>query len=221
MAAQPNVVLIMVDDMGYNELGVTGQLQRAAQGLNHIQTPSIDFLAQNGLMLTNFYATPICASSRCALMTGFHNGHSSVDRNGGNNGGNSIRSVDFTMGELFQQAGYRTGQFGKWGLGGFDHIVSGMGLQNPNTAVINFPNAIPTVQGFHEYYGYLNQLRAHNYYQQFQWEQDGIGGVQIHPTSISDYSHDLIAERALEFISDNAQSPFFSVSSIYDSPQRF
>ena len=204
-----NVVLIMVDDMGYNELGITGQLQRAADGLNHIQTPNIDSLATGGLLLTNFYASPICASSRSALMTGFHNGHSSVDRNGGNNGGNAIRAEDFTIGELFQQAGYRTGQYGKWGLGGFDHNVAGVSFNNPTTAVINFPEAIPTQQGFNEYYGYLHQVRAHSYYQQYQWEHDDIGGVQVHLTSSADYSHDLISERALQFITNNHASPFF------------
>ncbi len=205
----PNVVLIMVDDMGYNELGVTGQLQRAASGENHIQTPTIDFLAENGLRLTHFYASPICASSRCALMTGFHNGHSAVDRNGGNNGGNAIRDEDFTIGELFQNAGYQTGQFGKWGLGGYDHTQAPGGFNDPDNAVINFPNAIPTVQGFDEYYGYLNQLRAHSYYQQYQWEQDGVGGLQVHLTNVTEYSHDLMAERALNFVATHYQSPFF------------
>lgn len=214
---RPNVVLVMVDDLAYGDLGVTGQLQRAADGLPAIETPNLDMLAMQGLTLENFYATPICASSRAAIMTGFHNGHSSVDRNGGNNGGNAIRDVDVTIGEHLRAAGYVTGQFGKWGLGGYDHTTLGSNAGDINTAAITHPAATPVSQGFDEFYGYLNQLHAHSYYVDFLWKHgdgsDGIDGMQVDPASDADYSHDLIAAKSLDFISDHADpngaNPFF------------
>ena len=217
LAQQPNVVLIMVDDMAYHELGVTGQNDRAANGMAAIETPNIDELAQQGLMLTEFYATPICGSTRGSLLTGYHNGHSSIDRNGGNQGGNPLRDVDKTFAQTLKAAGYTTGAFGKWGVGGFDQTLTGGGVDNINTAAITHPDATPASKGFDEFYGYLNQLHAHNYYVNFLWEHDtdnsgDIGGMQIAPTSTADYSHDLIANRSLQFIADHAdesgQNPF-------------
>ena len=218
LGSQPNIVLMMVDDLAYGDLGVTGQLQRASGGMPAIETPNIDALAQQGLMLQNFYATPICASSRAAIMTGFHNGHSSIDRNGGNNGGNALRPVDHTIAENLKAAGYTTGQFGKWGIGGYDHTVLNSVAGDISTAAITHPSATPASQGFDEFYGYLNQLHAHDYYVDFLWEHDhdqsgDPGGMQIDPVSDLDYSHDLIAERSLNFISNHADSsgsnPFF------------
>ena len=214
-ATKPNIVLIMVDDMGFGELGVTGQLDRAALNQKHIDTPQIDALAQQGMMLNNFYATPICASTRGSLMTGFHNGHSSIDRNGGNNGGNALRDVDYTMAEALKTQGYTTGQYGKWGLGGYNHNQTGGGIDNINNAAITHPDATPASQGFDEFLGYLNQVHAHDYYVNFLWEHDtdnsgDVGGMQIFPTSTSDYSHDTIADRSLQFVTDHAgNDPFF------------
>ena len=218
VAAQPNIVLIMVDDMGYGELGITGQLDRAGNGLPHIDTPNIDALAQQGLMLENYYATPKCAPSRGSMMTGFHNGHSSVDRNGGNNGGNSLREVDYTMAQHLSAAGYTTGIYGKWGLGGYNHNQTGGGVGNISTAAVTHPDSTPVAKGFDEFYGYMNQVHAHDYYVDFLWEHDtdgsgDPGGVQIDPVNSSDYTHDLIADKSLQFVSDHAdasgQNPFF------------
>ena len=64
----PNIIFIMADDLGYNELGCYGQ--------DIIRTPNIDKLAKEGMMFTNFYSgSPVCAPSRCVLMTGMHTGH--------------------------------------------------------------------------------------------------------------------------------------------------
>ncbi|MCG8449463.1 MAG: sulfatase-like hydrolase/transferase [Pirellulales bacterium] len=213
--AQPNIVLIMVDDMAYHELGVTGQLDRAAGSLPAIETPNLDALANGGLLVNNFYATPICGSTRGSLVTGFHNGHSSIDRNGGNNGGNPLRDVDFTIAQQLKSAGYTTGQYGKWGLGG--HSTNG-NPGNINTATITHPLATPVSKGYDEYYGYLHQVHAHDYYVNFLWEHDtdnsgDVGGMQKDPVSSSDYSHDLIADKALQFITDHADpmgnNPFY------------
>ena len=222
-ADPPNIVYIMVDDMGFNELGVTGQLDRAANGLPSIPTPNIDALANNGMMVENFYATPICASTRGSLLTGFHNGHSSIDRNGGNNGGNALRDVDVTWGETLQQAGYTTGAYGKWGVGGFDHTVLGIGVDDQNNAAITHANATPSAHGFDEFYGYLNQVHAHDYYVDFLWEHDtdnsgDVGGMQVDLVSSNDYAHDLMADRSLQFITDNAGDDPFMLYLPYTLP---
>src|SRR5712671_1033061 len=70
----PNIVLIMADDLGYGELGCYGQ--------KLIKTPNIDELARSGLRFTDFHCgAPVCAPSRCVLMTGKHSGHSAIRNN--------------------------------------------------------------------------------------------------------------------------------------------
>src|SRR5215218_3036746 len=70
----PNIVLIMADDLGYGELGCYGQ--------KIIKTPRIDELARDGLRFTDFHCgAPVCAPSRCVLMTGKHLGHAAIRNN--------------------------------------------------------------------------------------------------------------------------------------------
>ena len=111
-AASPNVVFIMADDLGYSELGSYGQQK--------IRTPNIDRLASQGMRFTrNYSGNAVCAPSRCVLMTGRHPGHAWVRSNLAvkPEGQTPIPDSDVTVAELFQQAGYATGAFGKWGLG--------------------------------------------------------------------------------------------------------
>jgi arylsulfatase A-like enzyme len=71
---QPNIVLIVADDLGWAELGCYGQTK--------IRTPRLDALAAQGMRFTQFYAgAPVCAPSRCTLLTGLHNGHTPVRDN--------------------------------------------------------------------------------------------------------------------------------------------
>jgi len=131
-------------------------------------------------------------------MTGLHTGHCLIRGNSKDN----LRPEDTTVAEVLSQAGYRCGLMGKWGLG---HEGS---------------SGVPTRQGFHTFFGYLDQHHAHNYYPTFLIQNDerfplanvvpnedryGSGKA----TKRVDYSHDLIAERALQFIRDNREGPFF------------
>jgi len=111
--SRPNVVLIMVDDLGYHDLGCYGHPK--------IKTPVIDKLAKDGIRLTSFYAgATVCTPSRMALMTGAY-----PARVGWKKGvvGYMIRTNQglspkaLTMAEIFKQSGYRTGMVGKWHLG--------------------------------------------------------------------------------------------------------
>ena len=112
-------------------------------GQKRISTPNIDRLAAEGRRFTQFYAgSTVCAPSRCVLMSGLHTGHCYIR----GNSDKSLRPSDTTVAQLLKQAGYATGLFGKWGLGqeGSD--------------------GVPTRKGFDRFFGYLDQIHAHNYF---------------------------------------------------------
>jgi arylsulfatase A-like enzyme len=180
--ARPNIVLIMADDLGYHHLGCYGQ--------EHIQTPNLDRLAANGVRFTDAYAgCSVCAPSRSVLMTGYHSGHTPVR---GNTGGISLRDRDITLAEILRAAGYRTGLFGKWGLG--DHTSEGE----------------PNKQGFEEFFGSLHQRHAHFYYTDYLWENDHRFLIEANRDGKrGQYTEDLILDRALGFIEKNRDQPFF------------
>jgi arylsulfatase A-like enzyme len=192
--APPNVVLILADDLGYGDLGSYGQ--------QHIRTPHLDRLAAEGMRFTNFYAgSTVCAPSRCVLMTGKHTGHAWV-RGNGTPAQATLRPEDKTLAEVFQDAGYATGMFGKWGLGDLD---------SPGH---------PNRQGFDEFFGYLNQSHAHNYYPSFLIHNNArfpLANVPLRENAVGagfakekkEYSHDLIAERALTWLGQQRGKPFF------------
>ncbi len=192
---KPNIIYILADDLGYGDLGCYGQ--------KIIQTPRIDRMASEGIRFTNHYAgSTVCAPSRCTLMTGLHTGHARVR----GNANVPLRPGDTTVAELLKSAGYSTALVGKWGLG-----------EAGSTG-------IPTKKGFDYFFGYLNQIRAHNSYPDFLWRNEekvpldneieiiqdtyarGIGSVaRVKKT----HSHDLFTKEALQFIQNNKDSSFF------------
>jgi len=179
----PNIVWIMADDLGYGDLGCYGQ--------ERILTPNIDRLAAEGMRFTQAYAgSTVCAPSRCALMTGLHNGHGRVRDNIPH--GVFLRPDDFTVAELLQQAGYATGGFGKWSLG------------NPGSW------GVPRYQGFDRYFGHLNQDQAHQYYPDYLWDDDRVRLLmENRQDRHAQYTADLFADEAERFIDDNRERPFF------------
>ena len=187
----PNIIFIIADDLGYGDLGSYGQAR--------IKTPHIDRLAREGVRFTNFYAgSTVCAPSRSVLMTGQHTGHTHIRGNGKIN----LRLAHVTVAEVLKSAGYATGLMGKWGLG---HEGS---------------NGLPTRQGFDQFFGYLDQHHAHNYYPSFLVRDEarlalhnvvpdeGRYGQGVASNKLT-YSHDLIADEALKFIERNRHGPFF------------
>lgn len=177
----PNVVLIVADDLGWGELGCYGQ--------EKIRTPRIDALAAQGVRFTQFYSgAPVCAPSRCVLLTGKHNGHGAVRDNFEvqPEGQMDLPASEVTLAEVLSERGYATGCFGKWGL------------STPDSE--GHPNA----QGFREFFGYICQRQAHNFYPDHLWrnrERIELDGTQ--------YSHDLVAESTLDFVRENRERPFF------------
>lgn len=185
--SRPNIVLILADDLGYGDVGCYGQKQ--------IATPNIDRLAAEGIRFTSGYAgSTVCSPSRCALMTGLHTGHCSYRGNMGGEPG--IPDSDVTIAEVLKSAGYRTGIFGKWGLG----TVGREGY--------------PTRQGFDRFYGYLSQGQAHNYFPRHLMDNDvaaRIGAnVAYGDKKPSAYAPDLIQKQALNWLADQKPGePFF------------
>lgn len=186
----PNIIYIMADDLGYGDLGSYGQ--------ETIQTPRLDQMATEGIRFTSHYAgSTVCAPSRCVLMTGLHSGHCRIR----GNARVPLEDEDVTVAEVLQDAGYATGLVGKWGLGE---------AGSPG---------IPNRQGFDYFYGYLNQVHAHNFYPEFLWrdthrvalqnEVIAVNGLGGYATKRVDYSHDLFTEEALAFIDRHADERFF------------
>ncbi|MBN1293718.1 MAG: arylsulfatase [Candidatus Latescibacteria bacterium] len=195
---KPNIIFILADDLGYGDLGCYGQKE--------IQTPNIDRLAAEGMRFTDHYAgSTVCAPSRCCLMTGQHTGHTYIrgNRSVEPMGQEPIPAETFTVAEMLKQAGYATGLIGKWGLGGPD---------SPG---------IPNRQGFDYFFGYLCQGHAHNYYPEFLFRNEErviLEGNRVEPSRYegagvayerAQYSHDLFAREALEFIDRSKHQPFF------------
>lgn len=185
----PNIIFILADDLGYGDLGCYGQ--------QVIQTPNLDRMATEGVRFTQCYAgSTVCAPSRCCLMTGLHTGHAYVR-------GNALvplRPEDATVAERLKAAGYTTALIGKWGLG------------EPGTT------GVPNRKGFDEFFGYLNQGHAHNYYPEYLWRNEQKerieGNVESkeHPgVSVERkvYADDLFTREALAFIEREKQKPFF------------
>jgi arylsulfatase A-like enzyme len=221
--AGPNIIYILADDLGYAELGCYGQ--------EKIETPNLDKLAAGGMRFTQHYAgAPVCAPSRCVLLTGLHLGHAQIRGNDewssrgdvwnfeamakdpNLEGQRPLKSGTITIGTLLQGAGYKTGIVGKWGLGG------------PLT------EGIPNKQGFDFFYGYNCQRQAHTYFPLHLWRdtvkvllsnkmvpprtQLPEGADPYDPRSyadfwLTDYASELMQNEVINFIRKNKDGRFF------------
>ncbi len=185
---RPNVILILADDLGYAELGCYGQKK--------IRTPCLDRLAEQGQRFTQFYAgSPVCAPSRCVLMTGKHGGHAFIRNNTEvkPEGQQPLPAETATLARLLQAAGYATGMVGKWGLG------------PPGST------GDPLRQGFDFFFGYNCQRHAHNHYPKYLWKNEQrvpLEGNDAGPTG-KHYTQDLFEQEALAFIKKHRERPFF------------
>jgi arylsulfatase len=213
----PNIIFILADDLGYGELGSYGQAK--------IRTPNLDRLAGEGMRFTQHYSgSPVCAPSRAVLLTGLHTGHAYIRDNDelpergdvwhdlSLEGQRPLPANTYTIGTMLQNAGYTTAAIGKWGLGG------------PGSS------GEPNRQGFDHWYGYLCQRIAHGYYPPYLWrntekhtleneyiyphqrlpeDADPSDPASYEPYSGTQYSMDLMAQEALDFIRRNREGPFF------------
>jgi len=193
--AKPNIIYVLVDDMGYGDPSCFGQKK--------LQTPNLDKMAATGLLFTNHYAgSTVCAPSRCVLMTGLHTGHCTVR----SNGNVKLRKEDVTVAQVLKKAGYSTGCIGKWGVGR-------PGLDDPNE------------HGFDYFYGYVCMNHAHNCYPEFiirngervplrnvleeKWKTRNVPpGAGVAAKKVDFVPH-LCQKEVIQFIDRNRQKRFF------------
>lgn len=134
-AERPNIVAIMIDDMAPMDISAYNR------GLGAVTTPNIDRLAQEGMMVSDYYAQPSCTAGRAAFITGqypIRTGLTTVGQPGAKIG---IQDTDVTLAQLLKSEGYATGMFGK----------SHVGDRN---------EYLPTLHGFDEFYGLLYHLNV-------------------------------------------------------------
>ncbi len=218
-----NIILILADDLGYGELGSYGQKK--------IETPHLDALAARGMRFTNHYAgSPVCAPSRCVLLTGKHTGHAHIRGNdewavrgdvwnyramlgdSSLEGQRPLPDKEITLAELLKSKSYITGAVGKWGLGA------------PGT------EGVPNRQGFDFFYGYNCQRQAHTYFPLHLYRNDKREYLQndtvaphtkladdtdpaepgsYAPFNLKDYAPELMFNEVIDFVNKNADTTFF------------
>jgi len=181
----PNVILIMTDDQGYGDLGVTGN--------KYISTPHIDEFASQSTDFTNFHVDPVCAPTRSALMTGkFYLRTGIYDTF---NGGAIMDPDEITIAEILSANGYQTGIFGKWHLGD------------------NYPGR-PSDQGFaqslvHKSGGIGQPGDLDNFPRPDSSYFDPVLYQNNKAIKTRGYCTDVFTDGALDFLEENKGNPFF------------
>lgn len=210
--SKPNVIFILVDDMGWGDLDANWSQQklngRTVDRKNEFKTPALSAMAREGIQLRRHYsAAPVCAPARASLLLGVHQGHSRVVRN---NRFDYPIEDSHTLGTVMRDAGYDTAAIGKWGVGG------GGESHGPVTGG-------PHQRGFNYFYGILDHLAGHFHYPSESRNIFEYNGYAPNPEwkNIKDqvpqtaYSTDLFAARAKQWIVDQRKSarktgkPFF------------
>jgi len=186
--AAPNIVLIMADDLGWNDVSYHG---------SEIRTPNIDRIAQEGIELDRFYAYPLCSPTRAALMTGqsaFKNGIT-LPIGGAFEDGLPLKHV--LLPERLRDAGYQTLLVGKWHLGG------------------GRPAYFPQHRGFDHFYGHLGgfvDYNEHTFMRSIDWQRNGTTVRE------EGYTTELITDEAVSLLRkrDHERPLFLFVS--YNAP---
>lgn len=187
-AERPNVVLIFVDDLGYNDVGYNGA--------EDIETPNIDRLAAEGVVFSNGYVThPFCGPSRAGLMTSRYPARFGMEHNlayAPEDNDHGLPVEEPTFAEGLQAAGYRTGLVGKWQLGAA-------------------PPFHPNNRGFDYFYGFLGG--AHDYFAVRHQSAPGSDFAPLNDgfeeTEFDGYLTDALTDRAVDFIRADSDAPFF------------
>lgn len=209
---KPNVVLFLVDDMGWMDCGVYGS--------KYYETPNIDRFAKQAMRFTNAYSCPLCSPTRASLMTGQYSARHGITSASGHQppqpaghkflpdtapankqyrlpeSKNYLEPSQYTLAEALRDAGYRTGHFGKWHLG----------LTKPHW---------PEQQGFDvAFHCHPDPGPPGNYFSPYGVVPDGepkgrtrVGNITDGPKG--EYIVDRVADEAIKFIDANKDRPFF------------
>ncbi len=187
-AERPNIVFILADDLGFNQIGAYGETP--------IKTPNLDRLAGQGIKFTQAYSgNTVCSPSRVSLFTGrdgrlMENNSNTVQ----------LKDIDVTMAHVLKHAGYDTALFGKYSIG------SQMGVTDP------------LAMGFDTWYGMYSILEGHRQYPMILWEDgvkvriaENEGGKK------GAYAQELFTKKAIDYIGEDHENPFF-VMLAFSSP---
>ena len=181
---RPNILLILADDLGYEDLGF--------QNSPEIKSPNLDRLAANGIRFTDGHVTAsVCSPSRAGLMTGRYQQRFGHEANvPPTPHGMDLEEV--TLGQKLQQAGYRTGIVGKWHLGNLD-------------------SQYPTARGFDYFYGLREGSRSYFYKPAKDDKPGNRHGIEENGKQVSfeGYLTDVLGSKAIEFINQKSDKPFF------------
>ncbi|WP_377110240.1 sulfatase-like hydrolase/transferase [Pseudoalteromonas sp. R86517] len=185
---KPNVIFILTDDLGFNQVG--------AYGNTPIKTPNLDDIANKGIRFNQAYAgNTVCSPSRVSLFTGRDGRYMT-------NNSNTVQLVesDITVAHVLKYAGYDTALFGKYSIG------SQMGVTDP------------LAMGFDTWYGMYSILEGHRQYPQILWRDgkkiritENEGGKK------EAYAQELFANEAIDYIKQDRENPFF-VMLTFSSP---
>lgn len=179
-AAPPNIILIVADDLGFNQIG--------AYGDTPIKTPNLDQLAKNGIRFTQAYSgNTVCSPSRVSLFTG---------RDGRlmENNSNTVQleDIDVTIAHVLKYASYDTALFGKYSIG------SKMGVTDP------------LAMGFDTWYGMYSILEGHRQYPHFLWRDGKKIRIEANEAGKKGaYAQELFANEAIGYIKQDHDNPFF------------
>ena len=183
---KPNIVLILLDDMGYADAGYTG--------CKDFKTPNIDELAYNGIICTNGYAShAFCAPTRAGIMTGRNQHRFGFQFNPNLKNGLGLPEDQVTLPEFLSGAGYKNAIVGKWHLG----------LSEKHH---------PLKRGFDEFFGFLNW--GHDYFISDSLETNANSGklpleYNGERVAVDGYLTDQLTDFAVDFIQRSKESPFF------------
>ena len=202
---RPNIVVILVDDMGYSDIGCFG---------GEIRTPNLDSLAAGGLRFSQMYNSARCCPSRAALLTGLHPQQAGVGHMVANLGvpqyQGYLRENAATLPEALKADGYATFMSGKWHVGGEYNLLE-PDSWTPGTA--EFP--LPTQRGFDRYYGILAGA-GNFYFPKTLMDQDSF--VPLDALDDGFYLTDAIADNAAK-MSGKRRGPTRPSSYIRRSPR--
>ena len=169
----PNILFILTDDQGWGDLSINGN--------QNLHTPNIDQLAKNGAILDRFYVSPVCSPTRAEILTGRYAVRSGVYST--SQGGERIDLDETIIAEIFQQAGYKTGAFGKWHSG----------MQYPYH---------PNGRGFEAYYGFCSGHWGNYIDPMLEYNGELVQGKGFLP--------DDLTNKTMDFIEKNKAQPFFA-----------
>lgn len=183
---KPNVIVIYTDDQGSVDLN--------SYGATDLVTPNMDALVESGVRFTQFYASPICSPSRASLLTGKTPQRAGCPGNAGadQTSKNGLPGTEYTMAEMFKDAGYNTAHIGKWHLG-------------------YQPEMSPNAQGFDYSFGHLVGC-IDNYSHFYFWKGPNRHDLHRNGKEVfhdGQFFPDLMVKEASAFLAENRDKPFF------------